>query len=139
MGSTLQRPARSRTSRRLPGWLTGTAARVLALAVVVLLVVAVAVSCSTRDDGASGVPVLGDGPDAGVEGVRAPSEETGGTLRVVTGEIDSLDPQRSYQPGVWNLMRLYTRTLVTYSSAPGDTGTLVPDLATDLGSTPTAA
>ena len=35
--------------------------------------------------------------------------------------IDSLDPQRSYLPGVWNLMRLYTRTLVTYSSEPGAT------------------
>jgi peptide/nickel transport system substrate-binding protein len=34
---------------------------------------------------------------------------------------------------VWNLMRLYTRTLVTYSSEPGATGRLVPDLATDLG------
>ena len=34
-------------------------------------------------------------------------------------EIDSLDPQRSYLPGVWNLMRLYTRTLVTYSTEPG--------------------
>ena len=30
--------------------------------------------------------------------------------------IDSLDPQRSYLPGVWNLMRLYTRTLVTYAA-----------------------
>jgi peptide/nickel transport system substrate-binding protein len=68
-----------------------------------------------------------------VEGVRSPSDETGGTLRVVAPEIDSLDPQRSYLPGVWNLMRLYTRTLVTYSSQPGATDELVPDLATDLG------
>jgi peptide/nickel transport system substrate-binding protein len=30
-------------------------------------------------------------------------------------------------------MRLYTRTLVTYGTAPGRTGQLVPDLATDLG------
>ena len=30
-------------------------------------------------------------------------------------------------------MRLYTRTLVTYSSKPGHTDELVPDLATDLG------
>jgi peptide/nickel transport system substrate-binding protein len=51
----------------------------------------------------------------------------------VSAEIDSLDPQRSYLPGVWNLMRLYTRTLVTYSSEPGRTAELVPDLATDLG------
>jgi peptide/nickel transport system substrate-binding protein len=52
---------------------------------------------------------------------------------VVTAKVDSLDPQRSYLPGVWNLMRLYTRTLVTYSTKPGATGDLVPDLATDLG------
>jgi peptide/nickel transport system substrate-binding protein len=51
----------------------------------------------------------------------------------VSAEIDSLDPQRSYLPGVWNLMRLYARTLVTYSSEPGRTDDLVPDLATDLG------
>jgi peptide/nickel transport system substrate-binding protein len=72
-------------------------------------------------------------PDAGVTGVRAPSSQTGETLRVVSAEIDSLDPQRSYLPGVWNLMRLYTRTLVTYSSEPGHTDDLVPDLATGLG------
>ena len=73
------------------------------------------------------------GADAGVTGSRAPSDRPGGTLRVVAGEIDSLDPQRSYLPGVWNLMRLYTRTLVTYATKPGHTGELVPDLATDLG------
>ncbi|MGY1700317.1 ABC transporter substrate-binding protein [Geodermatophilus sp. SYSU D00766] len=135
MSSALQRSPRPRSSRAA-GLVRGTAARVLGLAVVVVLVVAVAVSCRGGGDGGSGVPVLGDGPDAGVEGVRAPSDEAGGTLRVVTGEVDSLDPQRSYQPGVWNLMRLYTRTLVTYSAEPGATGDLVADLATDLGTTP---
>ena len=54
----------------------------------------------------------------------------------MAGDIDSLDPQRSYSPGVWNLMRLYTRTLVTYGVDPGETDQLVPDLATDLGTTP---
>jgi peptide/nickel transport system substrate-binding protein len=98
--------------------------------------VATAVSCSSVGDDDTGVPVLGGGPDAGITGVRAPSEATGGTLRVVTGEIDNLDPQRSYLPGVWNLMRLYARTLVTYSTEPGRTGQLVPDLATDLGQSP---
>ncbi len=132
MSVTLRRPTRP----RLPGLLTGTLGRVLGLALAVALVVAVAVSCTGGSDDAAAVPVLGDGPDAAVDGVRAPSEETGGTLRVVTGEIDSLDPQRSYQPGVWNLMRLYTRTLVTYSTEPGATGELVPDLAAEPGTTP---
>ncbi len=132
MSGTLQGPTRS----RLRALLAGTAGRVLGLALVVVLVVAVAVSCTGGGDDSAGVPVLGDGPDAGVEGTRAPSDDRGGTLRVVTGAVDSLDPQRSYQPGVWNLMRLYTRTLVTYSSVPGSTGELVADLATDVGTTP---
>ncbi len=131
MSSTLDRVA-----QRRPSWLRGTVGRVLGLAVVVALVVAVAVSCSGGRDAGAAVPVLGDGPDAGISGVRAPSDVDGGTLRVVAGDIDSLDPQRSYSPGVWNLMRLYTRTLVTYSSTPGETDTLVPDLATDVGTTP---
>jgi peptide/nickel transport system substrate-binding protein len=122
-----------RLDRRLPAWAHGwPRRRVLAVAAVVVLVVVLAVSCG----GAGGrvdVPVLDGTANAGVDGVRSPSEATGGTLRVVSPDIDSLDPQRSYLPGVWNLMRLYTRTLVTYSSAPGSTGELVPDLATDLG------
>ncbi|MGY1739368.1 MULTISPECIES: ABC transporter substrate-binding protein [unclassified Blastococcus] len=131
ISSTLER-----AGRRRPAWLSGTRGRVLGLVVAVVLVVAVAVSCSGGRDAGATVPVQGDGPDAGVDGVRSPSDAEGGTLRVVAGEIDSLDPQRSYSPGVWNLMRLYTRTLVTYASAPGETDTLVPDLATDLGTTP---
>ncbi|WP_409329307.1 ABC transporter substrate-binding protein [Trujillonella humicola] len=138
MSSTLER-----TGRRRPSWLRGTRGRIAGLAVVVVLVVAVVVACGVGPGGLGGgrdagdpVPVLGDGADAGVTGVRAPSDADGGTLRVVAGEIDSLDPQRSYSPGVWNLMRLYTRTLVTYSPVPGETDSLVPDLATDLGSTP---
>ena len=128
--------ALERVAERRPPWLRGTLGRVIGLAVAVVLIVAVVVSCSGNRDAGATAPVLGDGPDAGVDGVRAPSDAVGGTLRVVAGEIDSLDPQRSYSPGVWNLMRLYTRTLVTYSSEPGETDTLVPDLATDLGTTP---
>jgi peptide/nickel transport system substrate-binding protein len=122
-----------RLGRRLPSWAHGwPRRRVLAVAAAAVLVVVLAVSCG----GAGGrvdVPVVDGAANAGVDGVRSPSEERGGTLRVVSAAIDSLDPQRSYLPGVWNLMRLYTRTLVTYSSAPGSTGELVADLATDLG------
>jgi peptide/nickel transport system substrate-binding protein len=126
---TLERPA-----GRLLAWARGLPRRrVLAGAAVVLLVVVIAVSCGGGAGGRADVPVVEGKPDAGVTGVRAPSTRTGETLRVVSAEIDSLDPQRSYLPGVWNLMRLYTRTLVTYSSEPGRTDTLVPDLATDLG------
>ncbi len=121
-------------SQRLPGWARDWSRRRLAAAAaVVVLVVVVAVSCGGGSGGRADVPVLADGADAGITDVRSPSDRAGGTLRVVAPEITSLDPQRSYQPGVWNLMRLYTRTLVTYSSVPGHTGELVPDLATDTG------
>ena len=123
-----------RLTSRLPAWARGwSRRRILAVAAVVVLVVVFAVSCGGGADGEADVPVVEGSADAGVTGIRAPSERTGGTLRVVSAEIDSLDPQRSYLPGVWNLMRLYARTLVTYSSEPGHTDELVPDLATDLG------
>lgn len=81
-------------------------------------------------------PALVAGWDTGTAGVRAPSSTAGGTLELVTGAVDSLDPARSYSPGVWNLMRLYTRQLVTFGTAPGDAGAVVvPDLATALGRT----
>lgn len=76
------------------------------------------------------------GFNLGLTAVRDPSAAAGGTLRLVTGPVDSLDPTRSYQYGLWDLMRLYTRQLVTYRAAPGPAGTtLVPDLATGLGRT----
>jgi peptide/nickel transport system substrate-binding protein len=133
VNDALERAA-ARLAGRLPAWARGwSRRRILAAAAVVVLVVVVAVSCGGGAGGRADVPVLGDGHDAGVSGVRAPSDEAGGTLRVVSAEIDSLDPQRSYLPGVWNLMRLYTRTLVSYAAEPGGTDGLVPDLATDLG------
>jgi peptide/nickel transport system substrate-binding protein len=119
---------------RLPAWARDRPRRrVVAVAAVIVLVVVIAVSCGGGSGGRADVPVVEGALDAGVTGVRAPSTEAGDTLRVVSAEIDSLDPQRSYLPGVWNLMRLYARTLVTYSSEPGRTDELVPDLATDLG------
>jgi peptide/nickel transport system substrate-binding protein len=133
-GSTLVENTLERLAGRLPAWARGwSRRRILAVAAVVVLVVVFAVSCGGGADGKVDVPIVDGSADAGVNGIRAASDATGGTLRVVSSEIDSLDPQRSYLPGVWNLMRLYTRTLVTYSSAPGKTGELVPDLATDLG------
>lgn len=123
-----------RLADRLPEWARGRPRRrVLAAIAIVLLAVVLGISSLGGAGGRADVPVLADGPDTAVEGIRSPSDQAGGTLRVVAPEIDSLDPQRSYLPGVWNLMRLYARTLVTYSSEPGATGELVPDLATDLG------
>jgi peptide/nickel transport system substrate-binding protein len=130
----VEKTALERLVSRLPAWARGwSRRRILAVAAVVVLIVVFAVSCGGGTGGRADVPVVEGTADAGVTGVRAPSDRTGGTLRVVSAEIDSLDPQRSYLPGMWNLMRLYTRTLVTYSAEPGHTDELVPDLATDLG------
>jgi peptide/nickel transport system substrate-binding protein len=123
-----------RLSDRLPAWARGwPRRRVFGVTVVVVLLVVLAVSCGGGAGGRTDVPVQADGADAAINGVRSPSDRTGGTLRVVAPPIDTLDPQRNYVPGVWNLMRLYARTLVTYSAEPGKTDQLVPDLATDLG------
>ena len=81
-------------------------------------------------------PAAVHGLDLGSTGIRQPSTKPGGTLTLVTGTVDSLDPQRSYSPGVWNVMRLYTRQLVAYAPKPGPAGArVVPDLATAPGRT----
>jgi peptide/nickel transport system substrate-binding protein len=63
-------------------------------------------------------PATVQGLDLGSTAVRQPSTTPGGTLTLVTGAVDSLDPQRSYSPGVWNVMRLYTRQLVAFAPEP---------------------
>ena len=68
-----------------PAWGRGTRGRVVGITAVVLLVVGVAVSCANAGEDRPTLPVFGGGPDTGVSGVRAPSDATGGTLRVVTG------------------------------------------------------
>lgn len=69
----------------------------------------------------------------GETGIYHSSKARGGVLRVVAGPIDSLDPARSYQQWVWNMMRLYTRTLVTYGAPDNGKAPIVADLATDTG------
>ncbi|MER5681721.1 MULTISPECIES: ABC transporter substrate-binding protein [Streptomyces] len=75
------------------------------------------------------------GFDAAVDGVVAPTDELGGTLRLVrTDDFDSLDPGNTYYAYTWNFLRLIGRTLVTFDTAPGKAGQrLVPDLAESLG------
>jgi peptide/nickel transport system substrate-binding protein len=102
----------------------------------VLLGVGVLAGCQSGPADTTLDPAAIKGLDTGSSGVRAPSAKAGGTLTLVTGAVDSLDPARSYSPGVWNVMRLYTRQLVAYAPAPGADGTLVvPDLATAPGRT----
>ncbi len=63
-----------------------------------------------------------------------PSDKKGGTLHLVnSSDADSWDPAIAYYAWVWDMMRLYNRTLLTYPSKPGTDGLkLVPDAATDM-------
>ncbi|MFF6773100.1 ABC transporter substrate-binding protein [Streptomyces sp. NPDC012637] len=84
--------------------------------------------------GGSGSPSGGTasgGFDAAVGKVVNASARKGGTLRLASGvDADSWDPARSYYGWVWNMQRLYSRTLLTYDTKPGKQGLeLVPDLA----------
>jgi peptide/nickel transport system substrate-binding protein len=65
----------------------------------------------------------------------APQPKKGGTLFVNAGSgIQSLDPQVTYNATDMNVLRLTTRTLTTYTATPGgNTGEILPDLATDTG------
>ncbi|MGX6743290.1 ABC transporter substrate-binding protein [Streptomyces xantholiticus] len=71
------------------------------------------------------------GFNAAVGNVVNASDRKGGTLNLVsTVDADSWDPARSYYGWVWNMQRLYARTLLTYAAEPGRKGLgLVPDLA----------
>ena len=120
-GSRQWRRTLERLAGRLPpGRADWPRRRVLAAAAVVVLVVVVAVSCGGGAGGRADVP--GRGGRARRRGDRRPGPVRRGPAARCgwsPAEIDSLDPQRSYLPGVWNLMRLYTRTLVTYSLRAG--------------------
>lgn len=87
-------------------------------------------------------PAPGDAHDPGPGGWNAavgamvnPSEQRGGTLRLVSSaDVDSLDPARTYYVWVWLLQRMLNRTLMAYPTEPGTAGlTPVPDLAEGPG------
>lgn len=74
----------------------------------------------------------------GGSGTTGAAAKAGGTLHVLAATtFEHLDPARNYVTDSQDVSRLIYRTLTTYSAAPGTLGgTIVPDLATDLG-TPT--
>src|SRR5687768_10025739 len=91
-----------------------TAAAVLALALV-------SAACGGDDD-----PAAPPGTGAQLEGTK------GGTLRIVSnGDVDYLDPQRTYSTIGIALQRALNRQLLTYKSGSADAGglELTPDLA----------
>src|SRR3954468_4424332 len=63
------------------------------------------------------------------------SDKTGGSLNALaTGDCDSWDPANTYYGWCWNTQRLFTRTLVGYSTGPGANNVKIePDLAAALG------
>lgn len=86
-------------------------------------------------DGSSAAPAAADAFNAGLEAVFNPSDKKGGVLKMAISEDwDSIDPGDTYYALSWNLVRIYGRSLVTYTPAPGAEGRkLSPDLAESLG------
>ncbi|GAA2343322.1 ABC transporter substrate-binding protein [Dactylosporangium salmoneum] len=89
--------------------------------------------CAGKDNNGGEGSAAG-GFDAGLSEVVNPSDVAGGTLRLASAnDVDSWDPTRSYINAVYNLQRLYARTLLTPAAAPGADGlVLQPDLAEAL-------
>jgi peptide/nickel transport system substrate-binding protein len=73
--------------------------------------------------------------NAAVGQVYNPSDHKGGTLKMAISEDwDSVDTGDTYYGLSWNLLRLYSRSLVMFKPAPGGSGLeLTPDLAESLG------
>jgi peptide/nickel transport system substrate-binding protein len=90
-------------------------------------------ACSGNSPPSRGESSAGYG--AALKRVVNPSDHKGGVIVFDnSGAPDSTNPGNTYFADVWNIVRLYGRTLVMYRSAPGAAGLqLVPDLATSLG------
>jgi peptide/nickel transport system substrate-binding protein len=74
--------------------------------------------------------------DEGLAAVVSPSDTAStGTLALeLSGRPDSTDYQDTYDPYMWDFVRLYSMQLMTYRSCPGACGTqLVPGLAAGPG------
>lgn len=96
-----------------------------------------------NNDRPSGSATNADGSDqslaaafnAATIGFVNKSDKKGGSLNLLaTGDCDSWDPGNTYYGWCWNMQRLFTRTLVGYSSTPGANNVKIePDLAEALG------
>ena len=73
--------------------------------------------------------------NAALNAVYNPSDKKGGTITMAISEDwDSVDTGDTYYGLSWNLLRLYSRSLVMFDPVPGPDGNkLVPDLADSLG------
>jgi peptide/nickel transport system substrate-binding protein len=73
--------------------------------------------------------------NAALNAVYNPSDKKGGTITMaISQDWDSVDTGDTYYGLSWNLVRLYSRSLVMFNPVPGPGGNmLVPDLADSLG------
>jgi peptide/nickel transport system substrate-binding protein len=97
-----------------------------------------ACSSSGSSSGSSNTPTTGAVAfNAGISSVVNPSTQKGGTLIYDNSSTpDSFDPGNTYYAWVLNFDRLFAMPMFTYKSCPGSCGLqLVPDLATDMGTT----
>ncbi|MFJ6769784.1 ABC transporter substrate-binding protein [Kitasatospora sp. NPDC091257] len=95
-------------------------------------------ACSNdkSDSGSDAAPSDSKGPGAASGSIIGGTPVKGGTLTVLTNQdFAHLDPARNWVvPHMDFGTRLLYRTLTTFKSEPGATGSeIVPDLATDLG------
>jgi peptide/nickel transport system substrate-binding protein len=110
-------------------------ARFAAVAAAGALVLA---ACGGGDDDTTGPAAGGTAPAFNISTTTIinPNDQTGGTIRLGAGsDADSWDPARAYYGFVWNLQRLYARTLMGFVPDPKRASQVEPDLATAKGET----
>src|ERR1700684_327583 len=118
----------------------GTYALTAVGAIAALLISACSSSGSSSASGgssSSGSSTSTTGVNAGITSVVHHSTKTGGTLTYdVRGTPDSFDPGNPYYAWVLDFDHLFAQPLFGYKSCPGSCGLqIVPDLATDMGTT----
>ncbi|MCW2521987.1 MAG: transporter substrate-binding protein, partial [Frankiales bacterium] len=119
------------------------AAGISLVAVAALVLTACSSSKKSSSDNNSASGSSSNSAEAGVaaaynaanDGIVNASTKTGGTVTYEDSDTpDSFDPGNTYYAWVWDMSRLWARSLTTFKPAAGKDGlTLVPDLATSLG------
>jgi peptide/nickel transport system substrate-binding protein len=111
-----------------------SSARLAAVAAAGALVLA---ACGGGDDDTGGGGGTGAGAPAfniSTTTIVNPNTKPGGTLKLGAGsDADSWDAARAYYGYVWDLQRLYARTLMGFAPDPKHAAEVVPDLATAPG------
>jgi peptide/nickel transport system substrate-binding protein len=106
-------------------------------AIAALVITACSSSSSSTGGGGGSTAGTTAAFNAGTTQVVNPSNAKGGTLTFDDSSTpDSFDPGNTYYAWVLNFDRLFSMPMFTYKSCPGTCGlTLVPDFATDMGTT----